>query len=777
MSDDATVTPDDIAVLRAVRSASGEIIDLSIVQASEALAQMVGTTMAAATGRRLLELLPWFDPTRFAAFVRVIETGTRFVTEYPANYAGIDRQMKITATSYDDGVMVVVRDVTVERDVAASFRQGNALFQAITQVLNDAVAVWSAVRDDSGAIVDLRYEYVNASAERLIGMPASDLLGFGLLERFPERREQGVFARYCDVIAHGMPTTIEVPWGVIGGIERVVEASVVRFGDGVVSAGREITAHKQTEAQLRASESRYRLLTDYACDGVIQYNRGIIEWVSPSATAHFGWSADDLVGRDLLSFLHPRDMGPALANRQLAAEGRAGERARVRLRCKDGTWNWVDYRSRPLPDDNGELGWMGVTTIWNVQAEVDALEALAAAERERSELEERLVQAQKLEAIGQLTGGVAHDFNNLLTVIVGGTEMLRDANPADPTVASLSTIVLGAAQRGADLTRRLLAFARRQTLQPTIVVPGALIEAMSELLRPAIGENISIEIARPGDEWSVSIDAGQFEAAVMNLTINARDALPDGGRLSITTSNVVLDTDAARDRGEVEPGTYVRVSVSDDGVGMSPDVLQHAFDPFFTTKESTRGSGLGLSTVYGFIKQSGGHVTIRSEVDRGTTVDMYLPRHEGDRTSSAVAMAEASPSDLGRGETVLVVEDDEQVRSLAVRLLGQLGYVVLEAPDGDGALDVLREGTTVDLLFSDVVMPGGLTGPQLALAARGLRPTLRVLYTSGYTENADLHRGMPGAELLAKPYLRAEFAAAIRRALDAPAPGPDRTGH
>ena len=296
---------------------------------------------------------------------------------------------------------------------------------------------------------------------------------------------------------------------------------------------------------------------------------------------------------------------------------------------------------------------------------------------------------------------------------------------------------------------------------------------MSDLLRPAIGENISIEIVRAGDEWSVSIDAGQFEAAVMNLTINARDALPDGGRLHISTANVVLDADAARDRGEVEAGAYVRVSVSDDGAGMSAEVLQHAFDPFFTTKESTRGSGLGLSTVYGFIKQSGGHVTISSELGHGTTVEMYLPRHHGDRTE-APRTAEASPSDHGNGETVLVVEDDEQVRSLAVQLLGQLGYVVCEAKDGAAALDVLRADEPVDLLFTDVVMPGGLTGPQLALAARGLQPSLRVLYTSGYTENADLHRGMPGAELLAKPYLRAEFAAAIRRALDAPAPGPKR---
>ena len=280
---DGTLTPDDIAVLRARRAPSGDIVDLTIVQATHALAQMFGTTLEEARGRGLLELLPWHDRGRFDAFVRVVETGTPFTVEFDAQYGGVDRLMKISASPFEDGLLLVVRDVTAEHDVVDSLRQGSELFAAITQALNDAVAVWSAVRDEDGTIVDLRYDFVNASAERLVGMDREQLIGKGLLELFPERGQQGVFAQYLEVIETGVPTTIEVPWGRDGDVERVVEVSAVRFGDDrVVVAGREITKHKQTEERLRASEGRYRLLTDFASDGAVQTRRGIIEWISPS---------------------------------------------------------------------------------------------------------------------------------------------------------------------------------------------------------------------------------------------------------------------------------------------------------------------------------------------------------------------------------------------------------------------------------------------------------------------------------------------------------------
>jgi PAS domain S-box-containing protein len=384
---------------------------------------------------------------------------------------------------------------------------------------------------------------------------------------------------------------------------------------------------------------------------------------------------------------------------------------------------------------------------------------------DRLQLEAQLRQSQQLESIGQLTGGVAHDFNNLLTVIQGNAELLQEA-VTDPQLDSLAEMISNAAQRGAELTQRLLAFARRQVLEPRSVDTNELIAGMDELLRRTLGEHIEIEMVRAAGLWRAMVDPVQLESALLNLCLNARDAMPHGGRLTVETANARLDRDYAEHHAEVQPGQYVLVAVSDTGHGVAPEHLSRVFEPFFTTKEKSKGTGLGLSMVYGFIKQSRGHVAIYSEPGQGTTVKMYLPRVMGEAAKNEES--DERVAHAGGTETIVLVEDDDLVRRFAEGQLLALGYQVISAGNGPDALDLIRGRDDIDLLFTDVIMPGGMTGRQLADEARALRPGLKVLYTSGYTENAIVHHGRldAGVHLLAKPYRRGDLAAALRAALN-----------
>ena len=382
---------------------------------------------------------------------------------------------------------------------------------------------------------------------------------------------------------------------------------------------------------------------------------------------------------------------------------------------------------------------------------------------QRENAESALRQVQKMEAMGQLTGGIAHDFNNLLQVIIGNLEVMQRRNlvGGDDAKRMVASALRGA-QRAATLTQRLLAFARRQPLDPRSVDVNRLVTGMSELLHRTLGESITIETVLASGIWRVAADANQLENALLNLAVNARDAMPSGGRLTIETANTFLD-EAYAQANEVKPGQYVLVAVSDTGTGMSSDVIAKAFEPFFTTKDVGKGSGLGLSQVYGFIRQSDGHAKIYSEPGEGTTIKLYLPRLVT-AGESREASPDASAMAGSRGERhVLVVEDDEDVRAHAVAILHELGYAVLEASDGASALRVLDADPNVELLFTDVGLPGGLNGRQLADEARRRHPELAVLYTTGYARNAIVHQGRldPGVDLITKPFTFASLAAKV----------------
>ncbi|MDZ7670130.1 MAG: ATP-binding protein [Gammaproteobacteria bacterium] len=381
---------------------------------------------------------------------------------------------------------------------------------------------------------------------------------------------------------------------------------------------------------------------------------------------------------------------------------------------------------------------------------------------------ETLNQSQRLEAVSQLTGGLAHDFNNLLTVILGNAELLKEQLDAQSRHSQIADAIGAAAQRGADLTHQLLAFSRRQRLEPRALDVNQQLLDLESLLQRTLGEDVDLAFARAGNLWQAQVDPAQLESALLNLVLNARDAMPGGGRLTVETANVHLGRDYVSGRPDLPAGQYVMVAVSDTGQGIAAANLSRVFEPFYTTKASSNGSGLGLSMVHGFIKQSRGHIELYSEPGQGTTVKLYLPR----AIEAAPAPAEApQPAAQGGTESVLLVEDDALVRRYASSQLAELGYRVSTAGSGPEALELLDAQSDVDLLFTDVIMPGGMSGREVAEEARRRRPGLRVLFTSGYAENAIVHHGRlePGMRLLGKPYHRSELARAVRQALEAAA--------
>ena len=399
---------------------------------------------------------------------------------------------------------------------------------------------------------------------------------------------------------------------------------------------------------------------------------------------------------------------------------------------------------------------------------VEAEAALARETEERERAEEILRQSQKMEVLGQLTGGIAHDFNNMLAVVTGSLEILQlRLQSDDPNIRDPIRMAMEGADRSAALTQRLLAFSRRQPLEPKPIDANKLVSGMSNLLHRALGEGISIETVLSAGLWTVFADVNQLESALLNLAVNARDAMPNGGKLTIETANAYLDEAYAAAHIEVTEGQYVMLAVTDTGVGMSEETIEKVFEPFFTTKAAGHGTGLGLSQVYGFVKQSEGHVKIYSEPSEGTTVKLYLPRFANDSTDTRDPPRSEPASASERSETILLVEDNELLLASTTEMLQRHGYRVLTAADGSTALHTLEVAKDIQLLFTDVGLPGGLNGRQLADAARQLRPDLKVLFTTGYTRNAIIHQGRldPGVELIAKPFTYAALLAKIRRVM------------
>jgi PAS domain S-box-containing protein len=519
----------------------------------------------------------------------------------------------------------------------------------------------------------------------------------------------------------------------------------------------------------RDSERRFQILVEGVSDyALFMLDPGgkITNWNSGARRIH-GYAADEIVGQHFSRFYTPEDRAAGAPARSLLTAINEGkfEAEGVRVR-KDGSRFWAHVVIDRIEDSNGEL--IGLAKITrDITERREAQQRLEAAR-------EQLYQSQKMDAVGQLTGGVAHDFNNLLTIIIGNLDNAKRtlANWQEGAQARLARAVdhaLAGAERAAILTGHLLAFSRRQPLEPKRLDVNKLLTQLSIFLKPTLGEAVQLETVGAGGVWHVEADAAQLETAILNLAVNARDAMPNGGKLTIEAANVLLDEDYCARNAEVRPGQYVQISVSDDGAGMTKDVLAHAFEPFFTTKPTGQGTGLGLSQVYGFVKQSGGNVKVYSEPGQGTTVHIYLPRASGKAAEPVAPNAGAAPSAYGQ-ETILVVEDDADVRSFICATLNDLNYHVLRASDATSALEVLDGEGHIDLLLTDVILPGP-NGRELANAALLKRPALKVLFMTGYSRNAIVHQGRldEGVQLIQKPLTQATLAAKIRDVLDRPA--------
>ena len=480
---------------------------------------------------------------------------------------------------------------------------------------------------------------------------------------------------------------------------------------------------------------------------------GIFRSISPSWTRILGHDIDDVVGCSFLDFVHPDDANSSHGAIDTSLQSNGIDLFENRYLDKDGKVHWISWNTSV----EGGLIYANGRDITAEKAQADAL----------VQAESQLRQAQKMEAVGQLTGGIAHDFNNMLAVVIGSLDLLQRRGEHSPQSQRYIEAAMDGARRSASLTQRLLAFSRQQPLKPESLDANKLMADTSELLRHSIGGNIQLETVLAGGLWRIHADPNQLVTALLNLAVNARDAMPDGGRLTIETQNSHLDESYAASNFGVAPGQYVLIAVTDTGQGMSPDVIAKAFDPFFTTKAVGKGTGLGLSQVYGFIKQSHGHVKIYSEPGQGTTVKVYLPRLFGadvDRPEQP----EAPRRDVGQsGELILVVEDEEAVRRFSTDALQMLGYRIIEADSGEAALKLLEAHPDVALLFTDVIMPG-MNGARLAEAARKHRPDLKVLFTTGYTRNAVVHNGVLDADvdLLGKPFSVDQLAEKIRLVLD-----------
>ncbi|QOY95960.1 PAS domain S-box protein [Massilia sp. UMI-21] len=657
------------------------------------------------------------------------------------------------------GVLALVIETSVKVKTESALRESEAKFRTFAQAMPHHV--WTAPADG-------RLDWFNQRVYAYSGAREGELDGEAWASIIHPDDIPSVVARWSAAIAGGVEYEAEFRirrhdgayrWHLVRGVPMHNErGEVVRWigsntdiEDQKATAQALVSLNATLEEQISVRTAErdriWRLSKDIML--VADFNATLTS-VNPAFTSTLGWREQDVVGKSFLDFVHPDDVQPTIERVSSLSSGAHVFRFENRYRRMDGSYCTLSWTAVPDTHFIHAIG-------RDITAELQQADAMR-------QTEAALQQAQKMETIGKLTGGVAHDFNNLLQVISGNLQLMEADVHAMPAVRRRVENALASVERGAKLASSLLSFARKQPLEPKVIKVGRLITGIEDMLRRSLGEEVEMETVVSGGLWSTSVDIAQLENAILNLAINARDAMDGRGKLTIEVNNALLDAAYCATHPDVAPGQYVAVAVTDTGTGMTPEVMRQAFEPFFSTKAEGKGTGLGLSMVYGLVKQSGGHIKIYSEIGEGTTIKLYLPRSRN--AEDSYVPLETHPV-VGGSETVLVAEDDEAVRATAVDILTTLGYRVLKANDASAALTVIDSGVHIDLLFTDVVMPGPLRSPELARKAKERLPALAVLFTSGYTENAIVHGGRldRGVELIGKPYTKESLARKIRHVL------------
>ena len=667
-------------------------------------------------------------------------------------YRNSEKWLHIHAEANTDSKNAKYEIIGTIQDITKQKREEQIRSSLSTRLLTTLETI-----SDAFYLIDKDYKiiYVNKAVEELLNVKREEYIGENFWHSFPTAINTPLFKGFREAFRNNKPFQCEYYSEYIG---DWIQLDAYPTVEGLAVYYRSISEQRKLLAKIQESETRLDFVTRATLDAA--WDKDLIKntiWWNNGLKNLFGYKTEnnsDTQETDIDFWennIHSNDLPKVKGIIENAINNKKEFwEAEYRFRREDGTFAHVQDNGFLIRNENDQVVRMvgGITDI-----------------TEKQELREQLHQSQRLEAVGQLTGGIAHDFNNLLTVILGNIELLKIKMGQDSNLQNYASLISDASKKGAELTQRLLAFARKQSLKPENIDINQLLRDMKSLLNRTLGENIRIIISENENTWPVLIDANQMEAAMLNLCINARDAMPQGGELTISTEKIVITKhdDLAN---EISPGNYITVKVKDNGTGISNDCLPKVFEPFFTTKEVGKGSGLGLSTVFGFMKQSNGHTTIESSPGKGTCVSMYLPLG----LQSEARIEEDNPQELlpGGSEKILLVEDDELVLSLAENLLDSFGYSVMSARDGEEAMYMMQKSPDLDLLFTDVIMPGKMDGISLADSASKLVPKLKILYTSGYTKNKSIEKALKRhhAQLLKKPYHPNQLAFKIREVLD-----------
>lgn len=733
-------------------------VSLRFIAANSSACQYLGYTRNEMVGFTIADIRPERDRARIREEVDRVrgdrhDPGQWKLIRKDGQLVLASFSWRVVSFSEKKAILATIRDISREKTRQKDLH----LLKTAVEHLNDIVLITDAdVFTDQGP----RIVYANAAFERITGFSKQEVIGKTPRILQGEETSRKELDRLKARLQKSEAVRVELINYKKSGEKMWLELNIVPLFDetgeltNFVAIERDNTERKKSEAARLAIEERFqfvaRATSDVIWDWDVNENR---MWWSDGLNTNFG--------------VDPGKMGSGIEawSKQIANKDRRRvlDYLQKILEGDENSWE-VEYDFIRGDEKHATICSKGFV-IRDGEGKARRVIGSMIDQTSQRELENQVRESQKLEAVGQLTGGVAHDFNNLLTVILGSSEELRD-RVVDDTEVELANMVVSASLRASELTSRLLAFSRRQVLRPEVLDANQQLESMQPILVRTLGEDVQVSITRGDNLWMIDVDPGQLEVAILNLAINARHAMPQGGHLSIETVNRTLDAFMSGEADELSAGDYVCISVSDDGEGMDRSTLQKAFEPFFTTKEAGRGSGLGLSMVYGFARQSNGLVKIYSESGVGTTVKLFFPRVDLEPSVSGDS-GDVSLESTG-SEHILVVEDDELVRRHLVSVLNTLGYHVSEAGEGAEALSILESHADIDLLFTDVVLPGGMSGPQIAEACRSIRPDLRVLFTSGYPASAMAQDGRIGAnvELLSKPYRRMDLAKTIRRVLD-----------